>query len=229
MVLTFASSPAGLQLVVGPTQAAAPFTRTVIVGSANSVSAVSPQTLGGSSYTFTSWSDGGAQTHTITAPASATTYTANFSAGPPPSALIAAYSFDAGSGTTLADISGRGHTGTISGATWSAAGKNGGALSFDGVNDWVTVADTAALDLTTGMTLEAWVQPTSTNRWRTVALKEQTGNLVYALYGNNSGQRPARISSWAAARPRQGAPVSCPQTSGHTWRPPTTAQPSACT
>ncbi len=33
------------------------------------------------------------------------------------------------------------------------------------------------------------MQPTSANRWRTVALKEQTGNLVYALYGNNSGQR----------------------------------------
>ncbi len=189
VVLTFASSTAGLQLVVGSTQAAAPFTRTVIIGSANSVSAVSPQTLGGSSYTFSSWSDGGAQTHTIVAPASPTTYTANFSTGPPPSALVAAYSFDAGSGTTLADVSGRGHTGTIAGATWSATGKNGGALSFDGVNDWVTVADTAALDLTTGMTLEAWVQPTSANRWRTVALKEQTGNLVYALYGNNSGQR----------------------------------------
>ena len=214
----------------GRTQAAAPFTRTVIIGSANSVSAVSPQTLGGSSYTFSSWSDGGAQTHTIVAPASPTTYTANFSTGPPPSALVAAYSFDAGSGTTLADVSGRGHTGTISGATWSAAGKNGGALSFDGVNDWVTVADTAALDLTTGMTLEAWVQPTSTNRWRTVALKEQTGNLVYALYGNNSGQRAEREPlRWAAARPKQGAPASCPQTSGRTWRPPTTARPSACT
>ncbi len=45
------------------------------------------------------------------------------------------------------------------------------------------------------MTLEAWVQPTSTNRWRTVALKEQTGNLVYALYGNNSGQR-ASANVW---------------------------------
>ena len=57
----------------------------------------------------------------------------------------------------LVDRSGRGHTGTISGATWTTAGRFGGALAFDGVNDWVTVADTAALDLTTGMTLEAWV------------------------------------------------------------------------
>ena len=44
VTLNFASSPSGLQLVVGSTSAATPFSRTVIIGSANSVSAVSPQT-----------------------------------------------------------------------------------------------------------------------------------------------------------------------------------------
>ena len=46
-------------------------------------------------------------------------------------ALVAAYSFDAGSGTTLADLSGNGNNGAISGATWSTSGKYGKALSFD--------------------------------------------------------------------------------------------------
>ncbi len=170
-------------------------TRTVIIGSTNTVSAVSPQTVGPTSYSFSSWSDGGAQTHTITAPATPTTYTATFAAAPAPSSLVAAYSFDAGSGATLADVSGRGHNGTIAGAVWSTAGRNGGALSFDGVNDMVTVADTAALDLTNAMTLEAWVRPSTTNRWRTVALKEQSGALVYSLYSNNSGQR-ASTNLW---------------------------------
>jgi hypothetical protein len=50
----------------------------VIVGSSNSVSAPSPQSLGGSSYTFVSWSDGLAQSHQIVAPATNTTYTATF-------------------------------------------------------------------------------------------------------------------------------------------------------
>lgn len=50
----------------------------MIVGSSNSISATTPQSLGGSSYTFSSWSDGGAQTHNITAPANPTTYTATF-------------------------------------------------------------------------------------------------------------------------------------------------------
>ena len=92
--LTFQTSPAGLQLTVGSAGQATPFTRTVIVGSNNSVSAPSPQTLGGSSYGFQSWSDGGAQTHQITAPATATTYTATYQqvpAGCPSDQYTASY------------------------------------------------------------------------------------------------------------------------------------------
>jgi hypothetical protein len=57
--------------------------------------------------------------------------------------LVAAYGFGAGSGTTLRDDSGNPNNGTISGATWTASGKYGSALTFDGVNDWVTVAATS--------------------------------------------------------------------------------------
>ncbi|MBW8832887.1 MAG: DUF1929 domain-containing protein, partial [Burkholderiales bacterium] len=45
--------------------------------------------------------------------------------------LVAAYGFNEGAGTTLADLSGNGHTGTISGATWATAGKFGSALLFN--------------------------------------------------------------------------------------------------
>ncbi|MBB4906844.1 PQQ-dependent sugar dehydrogenase [Actinophytocola algeriensis] len=77
--LTFTSSPSGARLVVGTAEQVTPFTRTVIVGSNNSVSAPSPQRLTlGLGFRFRSWSDGGAQTHNITAPATATTYRANF-------------------------------------------------------------------------------------------------------------------------------------------------------
>jgi glucose/arabinose dehydrogenase len=76
--LSFQTSPTGLQLTVGSAGEAAPFTRAVIVGSNNSVSAPSPQTLGGLSYGLPSWSDGGAPSHNITAPATATTYTATY-------------------------------------------------------------------------------------------------------------------------------------------------------
>jgi hypothetical protein len=78
VVLSFQTTPGGLRLTVNGTQSTATFTRTVIVGSSNTVSAVTPQTKGGKIYTFASWSDGGAQSHTIVAPATAATYTARF-------------------------------------------------------------------------------------------------------------------------------------------------------
>jgi hypothetical protein len=80
-VLTFRANPAGLKLAdltVNSTAQSTPFSVTVVVGSANSVSAPSPQTVNHSTYYFVSWSDGGAQSHTITAPATSTTYTATY-------------------------------------------------------------------------------------------------------------------------------------------------------
>jgi glucose/arabinose dehydrogenase len=81
VVLTFKSNPGGLvlsDLVVNEAPRTTPFSVTVVVGSANSVSAPSPQQFNKSTYNFTSWSDGGAQSHTITAPAVNTTYTATY-------------------------------------------------------------------------------------------------------------------------------------------------------
>src|SRR4029450_8148421 len=93
--------------------------------------------------------------------------------------------FNEGSGSTTADASGNSHTGTITGATWTTQGKFGNALTFDGVNDWVTVASTSLLGLTTGMTLQAWVFPTALGaNWRNVIIKERPGGEVYNLYSN---------------------------------------------
>ena len=118
--------------------------------------------------------------------------TVDNSAPPPPTGLVAAWSFDAGSGHDAPTPPARATPGTISGATWSAAGKNGGALSFDGVNDWVTVADANDLDLTNGMTLSAWVNPTGAGAdWQTVVLKETPGFMVYALYADTDTARPS--------------------------------------
>jgi uncharacterized repeat protein (TIGR01451 family) len=80
--LTVGSSPPGLTLAFNAGSAPAPFTRTVIVGSVNTVSAPSPQFLGPSAYEFASWSDGGAASHEITAPATAATYLATYQVVP---------------------------------------------------------------------------------------------------------------------------------------------------
>ena len=78
VTLSFASTPSALQLSFNGSLLATPFNRTVIVGSTNSISAPTPQTAGKWAYSFTSWSDGGAITHNIVAPAVSTTYTARF-------------------------------------------------------------------------------------------------------------------------------------------------------
>ncbi|HEX2771958.1 MAG TPA: PQQ-dependent sugar dehydrogenase, partial [Micromonosporaceae bacterium] len=78
VTLTFASNPAGLRLSVGATAQVAPFSRTMIQGSTTTISAQTPQVSGRVTYTFTGWSDGGAQTHVITAPTTATTYVGQF-------------------------------------------------------------------------------------------------------------------------------------------------------
>ncbi|HEY8237834.1 MAG TPA: PQQ-dependent sugar dehydrogenase [Candidatus Limnocylindrales bacterium] len=78
VTLTLASNPSTFSLAFDGGTAAATFTRTVIIGSANSVSAIAPQSYKGATWTFGYWSDGGAASHTIIAPATATTYTAKF-------------------------------------------------------------------------------------------------------------------------------------------------------
>ncbi|HWO59865.1 MAG TPA: LamG domain-containing protein, partial [Umezawaea sp.] len=109
----------------------------------------------------------------------------------PPLGLVAAYSFDQGSGTSLPDLSGNGNNGTIANASWSTGGKYGSALSFNGTNAIVNVPDSASLDLTSGMTLEAWVNPSALGTsWRTVLMKETSGDMVYDLYGNRNTTVP---------------------------------------
>ena len=114
------------------------------------------------------------------------------------SGLVAAFSFDEGSGSTVADASGNGNNGTVANTTWAAAGKYGKALSFNGTSARVTVPNAASLQLSAGMTLEAWVNPATTAAaWRDVIYK---GNDNYYLMGttDHSGA-PAGGGTFAGA------------------------------
>jgi glucose/arabinose dehydrogenase len=76
--MTFATTPAGLQITLDGEQRVTPFTVTGVVGIKRTIAAPSPQTVNGLSYVFQSWSDGGARSHDISTPSVSTTYTANF-------------------------------------------------------------------------------------------------------------------------------------------------------
>jgi len=77
--ITITTSPANLLVSVdGGTPTAAPLTESWIPGSSHTIATTSPQTGAGVQYVWSSWSDSGAISHSITVPSSATTYTASF-------------------------------------------------------------------------------------------------------------------------------------------------------
>jgi hypothetical protein len=68
-----------------------------------------------------------------------------------------------GGGTAVVDSTGNGHDGvaTRDTAAMAAAGVVGGALTCNGTTDYIQVPDAAALRLTTGGTIMAWIKPSS--------------------------------------------------------------------
>jgi glucose/arabinose dehydrogenase len=81
--VTFATNPSGLQLTVNSVAITAPQTVVSWDGYQLNVNAPNQTDGAGQQYTFASWSDGGAQAHTITTPAADATYTATFNSGGP--------------------------------------------------------------------------------------------------------------------------------------------------
>src|SRR5262249_53104929 len=69
----------GLGLTVDNATSSTPATFNWVVGSSHTVSLFSRQVATGTAYNFLNWTDGAAQNRTIIAPATGTTYTANYS------------------------------------------------------------------------------------------------------------------------------------------------------
>ena len=109
--------------------------------------------------------------------------------------LVAHWRLDEKEGTKAEDATGNDHDGELSnGPAWTA-GRIGGALSFDGVDDGVTVRAVEGLSPQAEkgeMTLSAWVKvprhPAATGQGRTpIVAKGEMGAWEYALYLQASG------------------------------------------
>jgi len=116
----------------------------------------------------------------------AITYAPTF---PGPS-LVGAWGFEDGSGVSATDSSGNGNTGTLTnGPTWITTGRFGKALSFNGINQNVTITDANSLHLTQSFTISAWVQPAASFTTFKAILHKNSDPLgsPYELYATVSG------------------------------------------
>ena len=180
--LSFDTVPSGRTIYLDGIAKVTPFVYDTLVGYTHTVEARN-QIAGNTSYTFASWSDGGGQQHSITVPNTPQTYTATFNSTPVPTGLVGAWALNEGAGAMASDASGSGNHGTVAGAgaTWTASGKYGSALSFDGSSGNVTVPSAPSLSFNSSYTLEAWVRPTALSGYQTVLIKETTGGCAYWL------------------------------------------------
>lgn len=85
------------------------------------------------------------------------------------SGLVAQWHIDEGSGSSIDDSSSNSNDGTITGASWvgadggrwytstTAGFSTGDSLSFDGTDDYISVADSSSLDVSS-ITIAAWIK-----------------------------------------------------------------------
>lgn len=159
--LSFDTVPGGLTLYLDGIAKTAPFTYDTLIGFTHNVEA-RDQNSNNTNYTFSSWSDGGAQTHNLIVPSTAQSYTATFNATPAPSGLMAAWGFNENTGTTAADASGNNNLATLlNSPTWIAGPTgHGSALSLDGTNDNLTVPNSSSLNIAgNALTISMWIKP----------------------------------------------------------------------
>jgi hypothetical protein len=99
----------------------------------------------------------------------------------PEDGLIAHWKFDEGSGTTATDSAGT-NNGTIRGGAAWTTGRVGGALRFDGGNDYVSFAPVSAL-AGNSVTVSCWVRLSGlTGVWNPILTQSNAGGDGYYLY-----------------------------------------------
>jgi hypothetical protein len=97
--------------------------------------------------------------------------------------LVAHWQFDEGSGTIAYDSAGN-NDGTIYGAQWTT-GIIGGALNFDGINDYVEVPNNESQQIKTNqLTVMVWIKLDEDigNRQRRLICKQQPSGVYWTLW-----------------------------------------------
>jgi len=128
--------------------------------------------------------------------------------------LVGQWTFDEGSGTTVADSSGNNNNGTIQGnAQWAAAGKVGGALSFDGVDDLVVVTQNSGLPIynsspDNAYSIAMWVKGGPQDDMRVFSEGSTTDSNPLLNLGTQNGGTTGQFAAYI--RPDEGTTLNHP-------------------
>jgi hypothetical protein len=126
-------------------------------------------------------------------PADARSLAAGYVAALGAHGLVARWTFEEGTGTAVADGSGVGNNAAFAAGTsapaWSAAGRSGRGLSFDGVDDYVEIPHSTSLDVGKGnadFAVSFWIYlrrgPTTPPNWRVVIHKGSDPDRTFAIW-----------------------------------------------
>lgn len=111
--------------------------------------------------------------------------------------LRAHWRFDEGQGEQAEDATGHGHLAALRGPQW-AAGRAGSTLSFDGVDDYVSVGAPQQLVMTGAVSLCAWIHPHGPGT------KDVGGAIVAKEYEYVVARFPDGSLQWAFANSQPG-------------------------
>ena len=204
--ITLATSPAGLQLLLDGQPVSTPLTFVAVVGIERSLGVVTPQTSGGTTYEFVSWSDGGAATHTIGTPGSNTTYTATYrtaGSGGAGTGLSATYFNNMDfTGTTVSrtdptvdfNWSSGSPAAAIGADTFSARWTGQVEAPFSGTYTFYTVSDDGVRLWVNGVqVINQWTDHAPTEHSGTIALTAGQRYAIRMEHYENGGGATARL------------------------------------
>lgn len=131
----------------------------------------------------------------------------------PTNGLVGWWKLDETSGTSAADSSGTGNTGTTHASpAWTTAGQFNGALTFNGTTQYVSVPDVASLQLSGSWTVSTWVNPSALPAsglyYGVLSKTNASSNMNYVLTVDNaSGLFGAGAPKWVVEFNQSSGPV----------------------
>jgi hypothetical protein len=97
-----------------------------------------------------------------------------------PPAIIGAWNFDEGTGTSSADLSGNGHPAVFAGGASWGPGKEGTGLALNGTTGYADVGVTL-VDTTKSFSVVSWASLTAINSWEIAVSEDDVTGSLFGL------------------------------------------------